>query len=154
MTPYIAPHERKWLTACDTLATLFSTCSRRQYAAVVLATNKRVVGFGYNGAPPGMMHCVDGGCPRAFIAPEAGTNYDNCVAQHAEAGALLWADPAMRRGGTLIVNGAPCLGCAKLIASAGIARVIYRPDPTYAQWDDIQTFFALAGVDTLGAHHD
>lgn len=137
------------MAACESLALLFSTCERRRYAAVVLATNKRLVGFGYNGAPPGMVHCVDGGCPRARIAPEPGTNYDNCVAQHAEAGALLWSDPALRRGGTLVVNGAPCLGCAKLIASAGIARVVYRPDPTYLQSDDVQTFLALAGIESI-----
>ncbi len=139
-------HEMKWLEGCDHLARIFSTCSKRQYASVVLAPNKRVVGFGYNGSPPGMAHCVDGGCPRALETDIPGSNYDTCIAQHAEAGALLWSDPAMRSGGTLIVNGPPCMGCAKLVASSGIARVVHYNDPRYSQWGDVAQFLADAGI--------
>jgi dCMP deaminase len=117
-----------WLDALDDLAHGFSTCSRRQCAAVILDTDKRVVGFGYNGAPPGVQHCIDGGCPRANSGVAKGTSYDDpmgfCIAQHAEGGALLYSDPARRRGGTLIVNSVPCFECTRLIVSSGIKRVV------------------------------
>jgi len=146
-------HERKWLAACAALAPIFSTCSRRQYAAVVLSPNKRVAGFGYNGAPPGMTHCVDGGCPRGRSEAAPGSPYDDptglCFAQHAEAGALLWADPSMRLNGTLIVNGSPCLECARLIVSAGIARLVCVPDSTYAGWPVTEGFLRSAGIDLV-----
>lgn len=148
------PHEVKWLEACRVLAPMFSTCSRRQYFAVVLAPNKRVAGIGYNGAPAGMVHCVDGGCPRANSNVAHGSAYDAgdgfCVAQHAEAGALLWSDPAVRRDGTLVVNGPPCLECARLIASSGIRRVVHLVDPEYAQWPGIVEFLERAGVEVCG----
>jgi deoxycytidylate deaminase len=146
------PHEVKWLKACSTLAEIFSTCSKRQYAAVVLAPNKRVAGFGYNGSPPGMAHCSDGACPRLQADSDSGSNYDTCISQHAEAGALLWSDPSMRIGGTIIVNGPPCMGCAKLIASSGLSRVVHREDASYSQWPDISKYLNSAGIVTVGVN--
>lgn len=131
------------------LAPLFSTCSRRQYFAVVLGTDNRVVGVGYNGAPSGMKHCVDGGCPRGASMVKHGSSYDSpdgfCVAQHAEAGALLHSDPARRRNGTLIVNGPPCFECARLIASSGVGLVVHLHDDAY-DWKPVREFLIMAGV--------
>lgn len=144
------PHEVKWMQACRMLAPLFSTCSRRQYFAVVLGPNRRVAGVGYNGAPSGMPHCVDGGCPRGRSNVPHGSSYANdegfCVAQHAEAGALLWSDVALRQGGTLIVNGPPCLECARLIASSGVKRVCFLHDEAYAAFHLVELFLVAAGV--------
>jgi dCMP deaminase len=144
-------HETKWLTSCEMLAPLFSTCAKRQYFAVVLSPNKRVVGIGYNGSPPGMEHCVDGACPRLHENSANGSSYDNCIAQHAEQGALLWSDPALRIGGTLIVNGPPCMGCAKLIASSGIVRLVYKPDTAYKGWHAVEDFLNSAGITCVKA---
>ena len=145
----IENHEKKWLEATQKLAPIFSTCSKRQYFAVVLASNKRVAGIGYNGSPPGMGHCIDGHCPRLKQNSEAGSHYDNCIAQHAEAGALLWSDMSMRQGGTLIVNGPPCMGCAKLIASSGIKRVVCISDPDYNDFPSIRKFFYDANIELI-----
>ena len=147
-------HEMKWLKSLDFMAGQFSTCAKRQYASVVLAPNKRVAGFGYNGSPPGVGHCVDGACPRLHANASAGTNYDTCIAQHAEAGALLWSDSSMRIDGTLIVNGPPCMGCAKLIASSGLSRVVYKIDEnyTYEQWPEIEKFLVAAGIVAVGVN--
>lgn len=147
-------HEIKWLKSLDFLASQFSTCAKRQYAAIVLAPNKRVAGFGYNGSPPGVPHCVDGACPRLHANSAAGSNYDTCIAQHAEAGALLWSDASLRMGGTLIVNGPPCMGCAKLIASSGMRRVIYKEDPDYVyeQLPSILDFLLSAGIVSVGVN--
>lgn len=129
-------HE-KWLLACEQLGPIFSTCSRRQYASIILSPNGRVVGFGYNGSPPGQAHCVDGACPRATSNVLPGSPYDvgqgRCVAVHAESNALLFSDVAQRQGGTLYVNGPPCPDCAKLIAGSGISTVVYREDLGYPE---------------------
>lgn len=106
-------------------AALFSTCSRRQFMAVIVDTAGRVVGTGYNGAPPGRPHCVDGACPHAddehgLSSAEGRT----CIAVHAEANALLYSDHQARRGGTLYVNGLPCVDCARLILGSGLHRVV------------------------------
>lgn len=144
-------HDANWLYACDHLSKLFSTCSRRQYMAVVLGTNNRVLGIGYNGSPPGMEHCTDGGCPRGRSSVAHGSDYNSpegfCIAQHAEAGALLWSDPARRIGGTLIVNGSPCMECARLIASSGVRKVVCFTDPSYISEEVVRKFFANANID-------
>lgn len=149
MTNPVQQHELKWLQACEMLAPMFSTCAKRQYFAVVLAPNKRVAGIGYNGSPPGMQHCTDGACPRLHEGSANGSSYDNCISQHAEQGALLWSDPALRQGGTLIVNGPPCMGCAKLIASSGIKRLVYIKDDSYKDWPAVEEFLTAARIYTV-----
>lgn len=64
-------------------------------------------------------------CPRRTSGCAPGTSYDNCVAIHSEANALLHADREDLIGATLYVTRKPCYACAKLIAGAGIAEVIY-----------------------------
>lgn len=150
MTNSVHSHERKWLEACDMLAPMFSTCSKRQYFSVVLAPNKRVAGVGYNGSPPGMAHCTDGACPRLHENSASGSSYDNCISQHAEQGALLWSDPSLRLGGTLIVNGPPCMGCAKLIASSGVHRLVHYVDKSYESWPLVYNLLSQAGVTVIG----
>jgi dCMP deaminase len=129
--------ENKWMMVAEYTAKIFSTCSRRQYAAYIIAKNGRIVGVGYNGSAPNDIHCNQGGCPRAIENTPHGSVYDNCISIHAEANALLWSDQVMRDGGTLIVNGPPCYGCAKLIAGSGIKTVVCKYDPDYANFRDV-----------------
>jgi dCMP deaminase len=141
--------ELNWLKSCFQLAETFSTCAKRQYFAVVISPNGRVVGVGYNGSPPNLGHCTDGACPRYLENSPNGSNYDNCIAQHAEANALLWSDPTMRQGATLIINGPPCFGCSKQIASASIKRVVYASDDSYADWGRSEQLLISAGVELV-----
>ena len=104
-------------------------CRRAQHGAVVVTTDHRICGCGYNGSPPGGPSCFEGACPRGLKTTEelahlAG-DYSNCRAVHAEANALLYADHRDTVGATIYITGEPCSMCAKLIAAAGIARVIY-----------------------------
>jgi dCMP deaminase len=102
-------------------------CSRRQVGAVVVRDN-RIVSTGYNGAPAGHRGCLEGACPRAQSSVEPGSSYDTgpgvCIAIHAEANALLYADRDKCEGATLYITCPPCDGCSKLIAAAGINEVI------------------------------
>lgn len=103
-------------------------CTRRRVGAVILDTARRVVATGYNGAPPGERGCLDGGCPRGLLSyqecqPYRG--YENCVSNHAELNALLYADRSRIEGGTIYVTDEPCFGCAKAIANSGLAHVVF-----------------------------
>lgn len=158
----------KWLRVAERLGAEMSTCSRRQYGAIVLSADGRVAGMGFNGTAPGTTHCVDGGCPRGRgICREClctagqcadhgqpiahGSSYEgNCPAIHAEANALLYSDRSMRQGGTLIVNGPPCWGCSTLIAGSGVARVVHREDPAYEAWPKCRALLEAAGVEVVG----
>lgn len=121
----------------------FSTCAKRQYMAIILASNARVTGMGYNGSPPGMPHCKDGHCPRMQAESPSGSNYDNCISVHAEQNALQWSGSNRH---TLYINGPPCMTCAKLTAGAGLKRVVCMVDPTYAQWPDAKLFLESSGI--------
>lgn len=146
--------DTKFLLWCINGAKIFSTCSKAQYMAIVVGTDGRVLGTGYNGAPPNVKHCIDGGCPRAINNVPSGTPYDYgdglCVATHAEPNALMHSDRSARMGGTLYVNGVPCFGCSKLIASSGLSRVVYL-DNAQSRSDVSQSIMMMeaSGIKTL-----
>lgn len=102
-----------------------STCTRGQVGAV-LVVDRRIIATGYNGAPPGLPHCTDVGCLEEPDSYGAG-----CIRSiHAEANVVAFA--ARHAGGalgaTLYCTSGPCLKCAQLILSAGIASVVFQ-DP-------------------------
>lgn len=116
--------DEAYLEWAATGARLFQRCERRQYMAIIVDSYGRVVGTGYNGAPTGMSHCLEA-CPhRLDLLHASSANTNNCIAIHAEANALMYSDFTARRGGTLYVNGRPCIECAKKIAGSGIVRVV------------------------------
>lgn len=109
-------------------------CTRRQIGAVIVNSDHRILGQGYNGAPPGRLGCLtDNACPRGRMSNTEvlpGSSYDtglgSCIAVHAEINAIL--DAGGREnclGATLYITDAPCDGCARIIDAAGIIRVVH-----------------------------
>jgi dCMP deaminase len=123
-----------------------SNCSRRAVGAVIVR-GRHIQSTGYNGPPSGYGHCDGGACPRAASTVAAGAdgNYDNCVAIHAEANALLFADADDRDGATLYTTAAPCFSCAKLIANSGVTEVV-AAGGRYDGWDDTRRFLLDCAV--------
>lgn len=106
------------------------TCQRAKVGAVI-ARDHRIISMGYNGAPPGMDHCLDVGCEDELI-PVGGALLEvegcaRCV--HAEANAVAFAAkagaPIGQGESTMYCTHAPCYTCAKLMISAGIVAVHY-----------------------------
>lgn len=104
---------------------LRADCRRRQVGAVILDRQHRVTAAGYNGAPPGWVGCIEGGCPRATSDVPAYSDYANCISCHAEVNALLYADRSRIEGGTLYLTDPPCFACRKVIANSGLAEVVW-----------------------------
>jgi dCMP deaminase len=105
-------------------------CVRRQHGAVIVK-NHSIIATGYNGSPPGSdKSCgATGQCPRNLDpnSKHGEGSYDLCWATHAEANAIVRASWEDLQGSTIYITGSPCPGCSKLIASAGIDRVVF-PD--------------------------
>ncbi len=111
-----------------------STCNSRPTGAI-LVKDRQILSTGYNGAMPGVSHCVDqpplDGKPycfrRAVKAPEA-DKYNYCKASHAEANAVARAAKynIQLDGSTLYVTLAPCYVCLKLLATAGVKHIYYE----------------------------
>ena len=132
---------------CQHIATTFATCGKRQYGCLLTDELGHIVGFGYNGGPKGMKHCDEGGCPRFMENSPSGSNYDNCIAIHAEQNALLHSDYSTKPV-KLYINAPPCFTCAKLIANSTITDVFYLEDESYANWPEVNKFLLNCGVAT------
>lgn len=108
-----------------------STCVRRQVGAVAVEPEtKRVLALGFNGAPPGVDHCIDVGCYRQQKGVLSGQREELCFAVHAEQNLVATA----ARFGVSLVGARvytlvkPCITCLKLLVSAGVEEVVYAED--------------------------
>lgn len=95
-----------------------STCDRKRVGAV-LVRDKTILSTGYNGSIRGMAHCDEVGHMM---------DGDHCVATiHAEANAIIQAarNGVRVEGATVYVTASPCWNCFKMLANAGIRRIVY-----------------------------
>lgn len=95
-----------------------STCSRKHVGAVIVR-DRMILTTGYNGSIRGLPHCDDVG----HIIEDG-----HCVrAVHAEANALVQAarNGIRVEGGDIYVTASPCFGCFKLVANAGLRRIVF-----------------------------
>lgn len=95
-----------------------ATCDRKHVGAVIVR-DRIILATGYNGSIRGLDHCddvghlmEDGHCVRTVHA-EA-----NAIVQAARAGVRL--DEA-----GIYVTASPCFNCFKLIANAGLRRIVF-----------------------------
>lgn len=95
-----------------------ATCDRKHVGAVIVR-DKSILATGYNGSVRGLGHCDDEG-----HLMEDG----HCVRTiHAEANAVI---QAARNGvrideATIYVTASPCWNCFKMIANAGLKKIVY-----------------------------
>jgi len=120
-----------------------STCPRKHVGAVIVR-DRTVLSTGYNGSIRGLPHCEDDGC-----VMEDG----HCITTvHAEANAILQAakNGVSVDGAELYTTASPCWNCFKLIANAGIQRIVYgefyRDDRIF----DVARRLGIALVDLTG----
>lgn len=123
------------------------TCPRRQVGAVIVK-DKHVLTTGYNGAPKGFPHPTETGCIRDELGIPRGALADVCPCLHAEQNALLQAAlfGVSVKDADLYCTTQPCTQCSRMIANAGIRRVVFQdeyPDPLAIG------LLTTAGVDLL-----
>ncbi|MGC4089299.1 MAG: dCMP deaminase family protein [Polyangiaceae bacterium] len=95
-----------------------STCDRKHVGAVIVR-DKMILTTGYNGSIRGLAHCDDEG----HMMEEG-----HCVRTvHAEANAIVQAacNGVRVDGADIYVTASPCFGCFKLIANAGLRRIVF-----------------------------
>jgi len=113
------------------LAKLRSNCMTRHVGAVIVR-DKRQIATGYNGTPPGIKNCFEGGCKRCQDRMdgkiESGQGLDRCICNHAEANAIMHcAIIGIEAGGkneTLYTTFVPCLECTKMAITMGIKKIV------------------------------
>ena len=126
-----------------------STCLRRQYGAVIVKDD-RIISTGYNGSARGLENCCDKGvCWREEHDIPHGQQYEKCQAVHAEANAIINANPSDMIGATLYLAGfehgipihrpEPCEMCYRLIVNAQISTVVMHEDENLFRIKDIDS---------------
>jgi dCMP deaminase len=124
---------------------------RAQVGAVIVTKDNRVQAASYNGPPPNFKHrgrpCSEW-CPRSLKMTDFDPEYDDCFACHAEENAIARSDWTQLDGATLVVTGAVCFKCAKLISQTGIVRVIHRVDATmtHRHPEKVEQFLKSLGI--------
>ena len=95
-----------------------ATCDRKHVGAVVVR-DRSILATGYNGSVRGLPHCTevghmmeDGHCVRTIHAE------NNALIQAARNGVRI-------DGADIYVTASPCWNCFKMIANAGITRIVY-----------------------------
>lgn len=95
-----------------------STCDRKHVGAVIVR-DRSILATGYNGSIRGLAHCddeghlmEDGHCVRTVHAES------NAIAQAARHGMRI-------EDASIYVTASPCWGCFRLIANAGINRIVF-----------------------------
>jgi dCMP deaminase len=116
--------DRYFLDLVDNVKTR-STCTRRQFGAIVVDDKKEIISTGYNGVVRGAEHCEDVGCIKDEMDIESGMGHGICPAVHAEQNALIQAG-RLAEGGSMYLNGFPCKICARLIVNSGIKKIVMR----------------------------
>jgi len=113
------------------LAKLRSNCMTRHVGAVIVRNNRQIA-TGYNGTPPGVKNCFEGGCKRCQDRIDgkiqSGAGLDRCVCNHAEANAIMHCAilgiEAGAKDVTLYTTFVPCLECTKMSITIGIKRIV------------------------------
>lgn len=139
--PKVRPTKEQWYMAIARVVATRADCTRRQVGSIIVDTHEHIVATGYNGAPSGKPGCLtDGACPRGRQTTDdvtPGSSYDtgpgSCIAIHAEANAIMQANPLRRRDAVMYVTDQPCDGCMRLIDGSGLRGVVW-PDGTHWCW--------------------
>jgi dCMP deaminase len=126
---YIRPDWDHYFMQIAEVVAKRSTCKRRHIGAVIVK-DRRILTTGYNGAPSGLVHCLETGCLRDERGIPSGTRHELCRALHSEMNAIIQAAQygVSTRGSTLYCTHQPCSVCARMIINAGITRVVYTGD--------------------------
>lgn len=100
---------------------LRATCAKLKVGCVLVDSDFRIIGSGFNGVPRGIEHCIDNPCPGA----NAPSGSDLCEAVHAESNALLNCRHPENIYCCFCTH-APCLRCTKTLLNTGCEVIIYR----------------------------
>ena len=102
-----------------------STCLRHHIGAVAVKDN-HILATGYNGAPAGLLDCLDLGCLRDKEGIPSGERTEICRAVHAEENVIIQASlhSVSLEGSTIFCTHSPCRRCAKMLVNAKIKALV------------------------------
>ena len=121
--------DKRFMEMAELIGTWTSCFQENRRIGAIIVKNKRIIATGYNGAPQGILSCMDKKeCLRKKLEVPSGTKHELCYAVHAEQNAIIQAarEGCSVVGCTLYCTHQPCVICAKMIINSGISRVVYK----------------------------
>lgn len=113
----------------------FSKANRRKVGAIIVSSEGKIIGTGFNGTPSGVSNvCED----------VDNVTYEHVI--HAEINAIFNATTHKLDGSTIFVTTSPCMGCASAILQKKIKTVIY--EEPYRDLSGVE-FLIRHGVDVI-----
>ena len=103
-----------------------ATCRRRRVGAI-LVKDKRILATGYNGAPSGLLDCLElEHCLREKLSVPSGERHELCRGLHAEQNVLIQAalHGITTKDSILYATNQPGIICAKMLINAGIWEIV------------------------------
>ena len=143
------PSWNEYFMAIAVLISSRSSCNHVRAGSVIVIDN-RIIGTGYNGAPPGIkQNCLDAGCRKEKHGLEYGKTFDTgrCIAVHAEMNALANLSREIHQGATLYTTIFPCPPCAKHLLAYKIKKVVYMNDYDKEESKISKAMFDEAGIE-------
>ena len=132
-----------------------STCIRLQVAALIVKDG-RIISTGWNGVPPGILHCNEYFSSKEFKeAPlrisQEHQEFAKLHEIHAEQNAIAYAakNGISTKDTSIIISISPCLSCAKLIIASGIKNVYYVEKYDRSEGEIALTFLEQNWIDCL-----
>lgn len=142
------PNWDEYFMAIAIMCASRSSC-RHVRAGSIFVLDKRIIGTGYNGSPPGVAkNCLEVGCRKENLGLkyEASLNTGKCIGVHAEMNALANLSREIHQGATLYTTVFPCPSCAKNLLAYGVRKVVYKKEYNSEESRLSMALFSEAGV--------
>src|SRR3989338_8531848 len=147
MDKRIRPSWDEYFMTMAVVASSRATC-RHVKAGCVIVLDKRIIGTGYNGAPPRIINCLEAGCRKENLGFEykGSLNKGLCIGVHAEMNALANITRNISKGATVYISIFPCMACAKNLLAYNVSRIVYRREYDKEEAERARRLLKEAGV--------
>lgn len=109
-----------------------STCLDKQVGCIITNSKNEIIATGYNGAPRGIIHCIDIG----FCLKKKTGNKDSCPSAHAEQNALSQCR-VPEQIHTIYVTLSPCINCIRIIMNTPCKRIVFLKEHKHHEARDL-----------------
>lgn len=142
------PNWDEYFMAMAILASTRASCKHVRAGSIIVLDN-RIIGTGYNGAPPGVKkNCLEANCRKENLGLKynESLNTGKCIGVHAEMNALANLSREIHQGATLYTTIFPCPACAKSLLAYNIKKVVYKREYDPEESKLSMALFKEAGV--------
>lgn len=118
--------DKFYLMMAQEIAT-HSHCTRRKVGTVLVSEDGRHIVTATNDPLPYSTVCEENGCLREINQISSGTQLDVCRCIHCETSVVCQCakEGIATLNATVYTSLYPCLNCAKILAAAGVKRIVY-----------------------------